>query len=105
MPLSRRYTPEHPPGESCKFGYDFSPIVPPGVGLASGSITIWNNLNPPTPNTTDWTIGAVGVRGRALYAALSGGVEGKDYQLRWVAVDTEGNTWPRTGLVLCAQTS
>jgi hypothetical protein len=105
MPLSRRYTPEHPPGESCSFGFDFAPIVPPGVGLSAGALTIWNNISPPTQNTTDWTIGAVSVSGRALYASLTGGVEGKDYQLRWVATDTDGNIWPRVGLVLCAQTS
>jgi hypothetical protein len=105
MPLSRRYTPEHPPGEKSNYGFDFSPIVPPGVGLVSGSLTIWNHVVPPTQNDTDWTIGPVSVRGRALYCPLTGGVEGKDYQLRWVAVDTEGKIWPRTGLVLCAQTS
>jgi hypothetical protein len=104
MPLSRRYTPEHPPGEKSNYGYDFSPIIPPGVGIASGSLTIWNHVAQPT-QSTDFTIGPVSVRGRACYASVSGGVEGKDYQLRWSAVDTDGNIWPRTGLVLCAQTS
>ena len=32
MPLSRRYTPEHPPGEECNFGLHFSLVIPPGVG-------------------------------------------------------------------------
>ena len=84
---------------------DFSFVVPPGVGLASGSLTIWTNLVPPEQDTTDWTIGPVAVWGRVLYASLTGGVEGADYQLRWVAIDTDGNKWPRTALQLCAQTS
>jgi hypothetical protein len=104
MPLSRRYTPEHPAGETATFGLDFSPIVPPGVGLKSGTVTVWKNIVPPV-TSTDWTIGAVSVSGRALYAQLSGGIEGTDYQIRWVATDTDGNIWPRTALVLCAPTS
>jgi hypothetical protein len=105
MALSRRYTPEHPPGEKAIFGLDFSPIIPPGVGIASGTVAVWINSVPPASNTTDWTIGAVSVSGRALYASLTGGVEGTDYQIRWIATDTDGNVWPRTALVLCAQTS
>ena len=105
MPLSRRYSPEHPPGESCKFGVDFSFVIPPGVGLESGTLAILTNTAAPIDASADWTIGAVSVRGRALYAMLSGGVAGKDYQLKFTAVDTAGNTWPRTALVLCADTS
>ena len=105
MPLSRRYTPEHPPGESCLYGLDYSYVIPPGVGISSGTVTIMSNTVPPADATADWTIGTVNVRGRAIYARLSGGVEGKDYQIRWTAVDTDGNTWPRTCLQLCAQTS
>ena len=105
MPLSRRFTPEHPPGESCKFGIDFSFIVPPGVGLSSGSLAILTNTAAPADASADWTIGPVQMRGRALYAMLSGGVAGTDYQLKFTAVDTAGNTWPRTALVLCADTS
>lgn len=104
MPLTRRYTPEHPPNELCVYGMDFSFIVPPGVGLASGAVTVWKNIVPPVQDTT-WTIGAVSVWGRVLYASLTGGAEGTDYQIRWVANDTDGNKWPRTALVLCAQTS
>ena len=104
MPLSRRYTPEHPPGESCSFGLDYSYVIPPGVGISSGTCEIWTNTVPPA-QSSDWTIGAVNVRGRAIYATLSGGIEGKDYQIRWTATDTEGNIWPRTCLQLCAQTS
>ena len=105
MPLSRRYTPEHPPGEDCAFGLDFSFVIPPGVGLSSGSLQILTNTAAPADASADWTIGAVTVDGRALYAMLSGGVAGTDYQLKWTAVDTAGNTWLRTALVLCAATS
>jgi hypothetical protein len=105
MPLSRRYTPEHPPGESCNFGLDYSFIIPPGVGIESGSVSIWRNVIEPTLADAEWSIGPVQVRGRAIYARLAGGLDGKDYQIRWVANDTDGNTWPRTTLVLCAQTS
>jgi hypothetical protein len=105
MPLTRRFQPEHPPGESCNFGLDFSFVIPPGVGIASGSLAIFTNTVPPAAADADWTKGAVTVRGRAIYAMLSGGIEGKDYQLRWSATDTEGNVFPRTTLILVAQTS
>lgn len=105
MPLSRRYTPEHPPGEECNFGLDFSFVIPPGVGLVGGSLAILTNSAAPVDASAQWTIGPVNVRGRALYAMLSGGVAGTDYQLKWTALDTAGKTWPRTALVLCADTS
>jgi hypothetical protein len=105
MPLSRRFTPEHPPGENCAFGLDFSFVIPPGVGLQSGSLDILTNTAAPTDASADWTIGPVMVRERAIYANLSGGVAGTDYQLKFTAVDTAGNKWPRTALVLCADTS
>jgi hypothetical protein len=105
MPLSRRYTPEFPPGESSVIGYDFSFIIPPGVGIASGALNILTNTAAPQPANSDFTIGPVGVRGRAIYASLTGGVLGTDYQLHWTAFDTSGNEWPRTGLLLCAFTS
>lgn len=105
MPLSRRYTPEHAPGESCSFGLDFSPILPVGVGIASGELSILTNTANPADASADWRIGPVMVQGRAIYANLSGGVAGTDYQLKWTAHDTAGNTWPRTTLVLCAETS
>lgn len=104
MPISRRYSPEHPPGESCNFGLDYSFIIPPGIGIVSGTCAVWTNTYAPT-TSTDWTIGAVSVQGRSIYALLTGGVEGTDYQIRWSATDTAGNVWPRTCLVLCAQTS
>ena len=105
MPLSRRFNPEHPPGESCKFGIDFSFIIPVGVSIESGTLAILTNTAAPSDASADWTIGPVVVRGRALYAMLAGGVAGTDYQLKFTAVDTAGNTWPRTALVLCADTS
>jgi hypothetical protein len=105
MPLSRRYTPEHPPGEEATFGMDFSYVIPLGVGIASGTVTVWVNVVPPVQDSTNWTIGTVSVLGRVLYASLTGGVEGTDYQIRWSATDTDGKVWPRTALCLCAQTS
>lgn len=105
MPISRRYTPEHPPGESCNFGLDYSYILPVGVGIESGTISILTNTANPADASGDWAIGPVEVRGRAIYARLSGGVLGTDYQLHWTATDTQGNVWPRTALVLCSYTS
>jgi|SRR5215471_9460788 len=104
MPLSRRYTPEHAPGEQCDYGLDFSFVIPPGVGITTGDLAIFTNVANPV-ESADFTIGPVTVQGRTIYANLSGGVAGTDYQLRWNATDTDGNSWPRTALVLCAQTS
>jgi hypothetical protein len=105
MPLSRRYTPEHPAGESCLFGLDFSYVVPVGVGISSGVLDIFTNTVPPNPADADWVKGTVSVQGRVLYATLSGGVSGTDYLLRWTATDTQGNVFPRTGMILVADTS
>jgi hypothetical protein len=104
MPLSRRYTPEHAPGDQCIYGLDFSYLIPPGVGIASGALTIWTNTVAPV-QSSDFTIGAINIIGRTLYANLAGGVDGTDYQVRWKATDTSGNVWNRTALVLCAETS
>ena len=104
MPLSRRYTPEFCPGESCLIGMDFSFVIPPGVGIASGRLDIFNN-DAAAEDSTDFHVGQVTVLGRVLYARLTGGVDGTDYQLRWTATDTNGNIFPRTALLLCAQTS
>ena len=105
MPLSRRYNPEHPPGETCSFGLDYSFVVPPGLGLVSGSILIFTNSASPVNAEADWTIGPVTVRGRALYCQLSGGIGGQDYQIHFTATDSAGNIWPRTVLILCGATS
>lgn len=105
MPLSRRYTPEHPPGESCLFGLDYSPILPVGVGIEQGTVQVLTNTAAPADASADWSIGPVSVQGRAIYASLSGGVSGTDYRIKWTAIDTAGNVWPRITLVLCADTS
>ena len=105
MPLSRRYMPEKPPEEVSLFGMDFSFVLPPGVGIQNGELTIFSNTQPPVAADTDFSKGPVSIRGRTTYCPLGGGVVGKDYQLRWTAHDTEGNSWTRTGLILCANTS
>jgi hypothetical protein len=104
MALGNRYFPAHPPGESCEFALDYSAIIPYGVGIASGTLEIVTNTNP-VEAQSDWTQGTVQIIGRRVYCDCSGGVEGTDYQIRWTATDTQGNTWPRTCLVLCAQTN
>jgi hypothetical protein len=105
MPLSRRYSPEWAPGEIAAIGIDMSNIIPPGVGIVSGALSILANTVPPAASS-DFTITvAPQVVGRAVYATVSGGVSGKDYQFVWTATDTNGNAWPRTALLLCAPTS
>lgn len=106
MPLSRRYTPEIVPGEACNIGLDYSFVIPPGVGISSGTVSLFTNTVAPAPST-DMTLGPVTVQGRTVYAHISAldAALGKDYQLRWNAIDTQGNVWPRTCLLLCAQTS
>jgi hypothetical protein len=105
MALTKRYTPEHPPGESSSFGFDFSALIPPGVVISSGTLSIYKNVQPPVAADADWTKGSVSVIDRSLYATLSGGIDGTDYLLSWTATDSAGNTWPRSGLILCARTS
>jgi hypothetical protein len=105
MALSRRYSPEFAPGEASIVGMDFSYVIPVGVGISAGTLAIYTNVAVPKPAVADFTLGPVTVRGRALYAAISGGIDGVDYQLRWSATDSQGNVWPRTALMLCAQTS
>jgi hypothetical protein len=104
MPISRRYSPEKDPHEVCIFGYDFSPLIPPGVGITSGTLDFFTNTVPPNP-TTALTHTGVQVRDRTLYATVQGGNAGVDYQFYWQAIDTAGNNWPRTGLCLVAPTS
>lgn len=103
--LSRRYQPPKDPDEVAVFGINFDAVVPLGLGILSGTLSIQTNAVPPADASSDWSIGAVTVRGRALYATLGGGVAGTDYQLVWTATDSDQNIWPRTGLVLCAATS
>ena len=111
MPLSRRYRPEWAPGESASIGMDFSPLIPPGVAITSGALVILTNTNPPqvssdfTGDTTAPGTFVTQTEGRILYTKITGGALGKDYQLVWEAADTDGNIWPRVGLLLCAYTS
>lgn len=105
MPISRRYTPAWAPGEAAIIGMDFSFVIPPGVGIVSGILHFFNNLANPVLADADFTIGAVTVLGRVLYAPISGGHEGTDYRVQWTATDTSGAIWPRTALMLCAPTS
>ena len=106
MPMTRRYTPEIVPGETCQVGMDFSFVIPPGVNIVQGAMTVWANVVPPG-RSDELAAGPVTIRGRTLYAPITatGAALGKDYQLRWQATDSQGNVWPRTALLLCAQTS
>jgi hypothetical protein len=105
MPISRRYSPEAAPGETCVYGLDFAPVIPPGVGIAAGKLSIFTNVSPPAAADADWTASAVTWIDRTLYATLSGGKTGTDYILTWTATDTQGNIWPRSSLLLVAPTS
>lgn len=102
---AKRYYPDHPSTELCYFGMDLSAVVPPGVGLVSGELAIFTNVANPVAADGDWTVGTVEVHGRSIYALLTGGVLGTDYQLRWTATDSVGSVWPRMALILCAETS
>ena len=104
MPLSRRYSPEWAPGEASSIGMDMSAIIPPGTGITSVSLAVATNAFPPVAST-DFTVTAPSSIGRAAYAMMSGGVSGRDYQLTWTVNDTDGSTWGRTALLLCAPTS
>ena len=103
MPLSRRYSPELAPGETSVMGMSFEAVIPPGVGIASGTLTI----SPNTAGGTGVSAGAVSIHDRTLYATVTAqqSADGADWKLLWTATDTDGNVWPRTGLVLCADTS
>lgn len=103
MAIGNRYQPPHPAGESCMFALDYSFILPLGVGIAAADLEIVINTDP-VQSQSDWNQGPVQILDRRVYSQCSGGVEGTDYQLRWTVTDTQGNTWPRTTLVLCAET-
>ena len=117
MPLSRRYTPSHHPGDLVSIGLDFSTVLPVGVGIQEPGVDaqdppdgtprleILANFNPPADASADWTIGDVLVSGRAVYTVIAGGQDGVDYLLRWTITDTLGNVWTRTALMQCAVTS
>lgn len=113
MPISRRYTPAWAPGEGSLIGMDFSYVIPPGVGIVSGTLHFFSNTAVPVNKDSDFIISGVegggphnvNILGRILYVALAGGVEGNDYQVLWTATDTFGLDYPRTALMLCAPTS
>jgi len=134
MPLTRRYAPEWAPGDTSTIGMDFSALIPPGIGIvhiafdsigAVPRLEIWTNRAQPVfaggwsdgmkavastgDFTLDTTIGEAGtgviVVRRTVYAQVSGGLLGTDYQFRWIIMDTAGNRWMRTGLLLCSLTS
>ena len=104
MPLSRRYSPEWAPGESSSIGMDMSAVIPQGTGISAVTLAIATNAFPPVAST-DFTVTGLASSGRAAHATMSGGVAGRDYQLTWGVSDTDGNTWSRTSLLLCAPTS
>jgi hypothetical protein len=114
MPLSRRYSPEWAPGEKSSIGMDFCYVIPPGVGISSGSLAIFTNAANSVDASGDFTgpndpvhptFFDASVLDRVIYLTLTGGVSGKDYRFTWTALDTDGNEWPRTALLLCAPTS
>lgn len=107
MSVTRRYTPEWGPDENSVIGMDFSFVIPPGVGITEGLIAVYYNTANPTivPPTELGSQSGVSVQGRTIYCTLHGGIAGTDYQLRWTAIDTDGNIWPRTALLLCSLTS
>jgi len=105
MSLNNRYLPSHPQGQSCLYCLDFSNILPAGVGITTGNLVIELNTVPPASAGSDFIVGPVSVVGRRLYAQLTEGVSGRDYRLNWLALDSLGNAWPRTCLLLCAATS
>lgn len=104
MPVSRRYSPEWAPGDSAAIGMDFSPIIPSGVGIASGSLVIYTNSVTPAP-ATDFATAPCQIEDRVIYSVITGGTGGTDYRLIWVVYDTLGQRWGRSALMLCAPTS
>lgn len=108
MPLSRRYTPEMAPNEKQVFGMDYSYVIPPGVGIESGTLEIFTNVAVPAEvPLSEIAVSDVAVQGRVVYATVEilTDLAGTDLQLVWTAVDTQGNIWQRTALLLCAPTS
>ena len=101
---TRRYVPSWAPNEADAVGLNMAQVIPNGVGVSTASLTIWTNTATPTL-TADFVIGIPSIEGRVVYATLSGGVVGRDYQLRWVVTDTLSNVWPRTALLLCSTPS
>jgi hypothetical protein len=98
--MSRRYSPPWPPGDEGVVGIALDFVLPAIGGLPiSAELTI-DPLGDFLILTNPLTIA-----GRSVYATISGGVSGRDYQLRWTVTDGDGNIYQRTGLLLCAPTS
>lgn len=102
--LARRYQPSWPPGEAAWIGLDFSDVLPPGIAIVTGTLTILINQSPVIPQT-DFTQGPVVIDGRRVWSQITGGALGTDYQVRWTVGDSREQTWSRTALLLCAETS
>ena len=85
----------------------FEPVIPPGVGIKSASLQAFLNTSPPEPANGQMSTTPVTVQGRIVYARVQASIEaaGTDFQLLWTVIDTAGNIWPRTALVLCARTA
>lgn len=108
MPLTRRYTPEIHPSESSVIGMSFEYVIPPGVGITTAGVFIlYNQVDVSPPDTSIIETGPVQIRGRVVYAPITAhaAASGLDFQLQWLAIDTQGNTWFRTALLLCSVTS
>jgi hypothetical protein len=104
MSLATRYLPPKPQSESAIFIADFANLIPTGIGISACALLIQTNQSVPQP-APEWTQGPISIQGSRVWATLSGGTDGVDYQLRWTITDSVGNVWPRTLLVLCAETS
>ena len=105
MALTRRYEPPHvATGDPVTYGMDFSTVVPVGMTLAKGSANFSTNTQPPV-HSTDFTIGQVYLRARAVFATVTGGVIGTDYVLTFEVTDDRGGVWARAALLLCSVTS
>ena len=108
MSLSRRYTPELNPSESCLIGMSYEYIIPPGVGIKSGFVAaLFNQVVSGAVPSDILTFGPIQIRGRVLYAQITATAftNAFDFQIEWIAYDTQGNVWPRVGLLLCSPTS
>lgn len=109
MPLTRRYTPEIHPGESCVIGMSYEYVIPPGVGIATGEVFAFFNQQTQAgavPSSILF-LGPVSIRGRILACDIIAQPEANalDFQIQWIATDTNGDVWPRTALLLCSVTS
>ena len=103
MALTRRYEPPHQQGPLA-YGMDFSTVIPWGMTLASATLTIFKNTQPPLAQA-DFTVSPMQLADRMAWCLLTGGVTGTDYLLQWSATDNRGNVWERSVALLCSATS